>query len=71
MLHYIDDHLQETFSLHQLAQAAWYSPWHSARMFKEATGMPRLYLVRRRRLSEAAKELQDDDRSGPPVRPVN
>lgn len=60
MLHYIDEHLQRPISLHQLAQAAWYSPWHSARMFKEATGMAPFCYIRQRRLSEAARAMQQD-----------
>jgi hypothetical protein len=39
MLEFIDEHLGKPITLYQLAQAAQYSPWHSARMFKEATGM--------------------------------
>ncbi len=62
MLRYIDDHLSEKISLHQLAQAAWYSPWHSARLFKEATGMAPFSYLRQRRLSEAARRLYQHDR---------
>ena len=62
MLRYIDDHLSEKISLHQLAQAAWYSPWHSARLFKEATGMAPFSYLRQRRLSEAARRLYKHDR---------
>jgi AraC-like DNA-binding protein len=35
---YIDLHLKGTITLHQLAQAAGYSPWHAAKIFKELTG---------------------------------
>ena len=62
MLRYIDDHLSEKISLHQLAQAAGYSPWHSARLFKEATGMAPFSYLRQRRLSEAARRLYKHDR---------
>ena len=61
MLLYIDEHLCEPISLYQLAQAAWYSPWHCARLFKEATGMAPFRYLRHRRLSEAARELHRDD----------
>ena len=61
MLQYIDEHLCEPITLLQLAQAAWYSPWHSARMFKEATGMAPFYYLRHRRLSEAARRLHSDE----------
>ena len=62
LLRYIDDHLREKISLNQLAQAAWYSPWHSARLFKEATGMAPFSYLRQRRLSEAARRLYQHDR---------
>ena len=61
MLQYMDDHLCEPITLYQLAQAAWYSPWHSARMFKEATGMAPFSYLRHRRLSEAARHLNRDE----------
>lgn len=61
MLQYIDDHLKEKISLHQLAQVAWYSPWHSARLFREATGMAPFTYLRQRRLSEAARRLYRED----------
>lgn len=57
MLRYIDDHLNQSITLHQLAKAGQYSPWHSARMFKEATGMAPFTYLRHRRLSEAARRL--------------
>jgi AraC-like DNA-binding protein len=58
MLEFIDEHLSKPITLHQLAQAAQYSPWHSARMFKEATGMAPFTYLRHRRLSEAARRLE-------------
>ena len=58
MLEFIDEHLSIPITLHQLAQAAQYSPWHSARMFKEATGMAPFTYLRHRRLSEAARRLE-------------
>ena len=38
MQEYIDGHINEMITLRQLADAAGYSPWHSARIFKELTG---------------------------------
>jgi AraC-like DNA-binding protein len=58
MLEFIDEHLSIPITLHQLAQVAQYSPWHSARMFKEATGMAPFTYLRHRRLSEAARRLE-------------
>lgn len=58
MLTFIDDHLTEPITLYQLASVACYSPWHSARMFKEATGMAPFAYLRHRRLSEAARRLE-------------
>jgi AraC-like DNA-binding protein len=61
MLRYIDDHLNQSITLHQLAEVAQYSPWHSARMFKEATGMAPFTYLRHRRLSEAARRLESPE----------
>jgi len=44
-----------------LAQAAGYSPWHSARIFKELTGKTPFDYIRALRLSRAAVELRDKD----------
>ncbi len=55
----IDRHLQEPISLYMLAQAAGYSPWHSARIFKEMTGKPPFEYIRALRLSKAAVQLRD------------
>lgn len=60
MLDYIDNHLTEPISLQMLAKAAWFSPWHSARMFKELTGLAPFTYLRHRRLSEAARQLQTE-----------
>jgi AraC-like DNA-binding protein len=38
MQEYIDAHLCEKITLKQLADAAGYSSWHAARIFKENTG---------------------------------
>lgn len=35
MQDYIKEHIFEEITLHKLAQAAAYSPWHSNRIFKE------------------------------------
>ncbi|AHF09259.1 MULTISPECIES: helix-turn-helix domain-containing protein [Dehalobacter] len=62
MQEYIDEHLTEPITLHSLARAAGYSPWHSARMFKELIGKAPFEYIRALRLSQAAVTLKDRDR---------
>ena len=38
MQDYIEKHITEPITLRMIARAAGYSPWHSARIFKELTG---------------------------------
>lgn len=59
MQDYIEDHLNEAITLHKLAEAARYSPWHAARIFKDMTGKSPIDYIRSRRLSQAALRLQD------------
>ncbi len=61
MQEYIDQHMTEPITLHQLAHAADYSPWHAARIFKELTGKNPFDYIRELRLSRAAEKLQDGD----------
>src|SRR5512137_2737756 len=58
---YIEEHLTEPITLHMLATAAGYSPWHSARLFKEVTGKAPIDYIRALRLSQAAVRLRDED----------
>ncbi|KUO63118.1 MAG: transcriptional regulator [Gracilibacter sp. BRH_c7a] len=60
MQDYIDQHITEVITLRSLADVARYSPWHSARIFKEMTGKPPFEYIRALRLSHAALKLQDD-----------
>lgn len=60
MQDYIENHLQEPITLHDLALVANYSPWHSARMFKELTGKAPFEYIRSYRLSKAAMILRDE-----------
>lgn len=62
MQEYIDDHLTEAITLHSLARAAGYSPWHSARMFKDLTGKAPFEYIRTLRLSQAAVRLKGSNR---------
>lgn len=62
MQDYIEEHVAEEITLYNLAQAAGYSPWHAARMFKELTGKPPVEYIRARRLSQAAVKLTEKTR---------
>lgn len=58
---YIETKLREPITLRELADAAGYSPWHAARLFKEATGVTPFDYIRSRRLTKAALRLRDDE----------
>lgn len=60
MQEYIETRLLEPITLRVLAAAAGYSPWHAARLFKEATGVTPFDYIRARRLTKAALRLRDD-----------
>ncbi len=57
MQDYIEKHLTEPITLHQLAGAARYSPWHAERIFKSLTGKTPFDYIRECRLTSAAKAL--------------
>jgi AraC-like DNA-binding protein len=61
MQDYIDAHMTDAISLHMLARAAGYSPWHSSRIFKELTGKTPFEYIRALRLSRAAVRLRDEE----------
>jgi AraC family transcriptional regulator len=61
MQDFIEKHLAEPITLHGLAQAAGYSPWHSSRIFKELLGKTPFDYIRALRLSQAAARLRDKD----------
>jgi AraC family transcriptional regulator len=58
---YIEAHLQEPITLHRLAGAAGYSPWHAAKVFKALTGKSPFEYIRLLRLSRAALRLAEAD----------
>ncbi len=62
MQEFIEQRLNEPVTLAELARAAHYSVYHSARMFKEVTGRTPFEYLRMRRLSAAAVELSKDGR---------
>lgn len=59
MQDYVESHLHEPITLKNLADAAGYSPWHAAKIFKELLGKTPFEYVRSLRLSEAALVLRD------------
>ena len=59
MQDYVETHLHEPITLKNLADAAGYSPWHAAKMFKELIGKTPFEYVRALRLSKAAMVLRD------------
>lgn len=60
MQDYIEEHISEQITLYMLAKAAGYSPWHSARIFKDLIGKPPFDYIRSLRLSLAAVKIRDD-----------
>jgi AraC family transcriptional regulator len=58
---HIEAHLHEPITLHRLAKAAGYSPWHAAKVFKALTGKSPFEYIRALRLSRAAVRLRDEE----------
>ncbi|WP_416200648.1 MAG: hypothetical protein ACFWUD_06685 [Thermocaproicibacter melissae] len=59
MQDYIEAHLTERITLCDLADAAHFSPFYAARIFKELTGLAPAEYIRRLRLSKSALRLRD------------
>lgn len=60
MQDYIQQHLYEPITLTELSRKAGYSPFHSARLFKEYIGKAPFEYIRTLRLSKAALMLRDE-----------
>ncbi|MCC5909212.1 MAG: helix-turn-helix transcriptional regulator [Clostridiaceae bacterium] len=60
MQDYIEQNLNSPITLSDLAKAAGYSQWHSARIFKELIGKSPFEYMRALRLSKAALLLRDE-----------
>lgn len=60
MQDYIAAHLAEPITPAQLAEAAHFSPWYAARIFRELTGLAPADYIRRLRLSRSALRLRDE-----------
>jgi len=56
-LQYIEGYIQDKLELEDLADIANYSPWHFHRLFTSFVGYGVSDYIRRRRFSEAAREL--------------
>lgn len=61
-LRHIEEHLKDSLSLEEIAAVANYSPWHFHRLFYSSTGATVGEYIRKRRLSEASRELVGSDR---------
>ncbi|MEL7658020.1 MAG: AraC family transcriptional regulator, partial [Bacillota bacterium] len=60
MQDYIHQHLNEQITLTDLARNAGYSPFHSAKIFKEHVGKAPFEYIRSLRLTQAALKLRDE-----------
>jgi AraC family transcriptional regulator len=61
MQDYIEAHITERITLCDLANAALFSPFYAARIFKELTGLAPAEYIRRLRLSKSALKLRDEN----------
>lgn len=62
MQEYIERNVERDMTLAELAKEAGYSPWHSAKLFREYTGQTPFAYIRGLRLSRAALVLRDEKR---------
>lgn len=62
MQDYIANNLNKNITLYELAQCSNYSPWHSAKLFKEYIGKGPFEYIRLMRLTKSALELRDNDK---------
>ena len=58
--HFISENIKNKISLHDIAQAVGYSPWHITKIFKKHTGKTIFDYLRSYRLSQAALILRDE-----------
>jgi AraC family transcriptional regulator len=61
VVEYVEEHLHARLTLGQIAAAAHLSPYHFARQFKAATGLPPHQYVIARRVERAQQFLRDDN----------
>ena len=60
MQDYIESHITEEITLSGIAKAAHFSPWYSAKIFKEKTGFSPADYIRRLKLTKSAIRLRDE-----------
>lgn len=60
MQEYIDEHLYDTITPADLANASHYSPWHAYRLFTQCLGRTPWEYIRRFRLARSALQLRDE-----------
>ena len=60
---FIDDHLDDSIHLSEVASEVNISPYHFCRKFKESTGMTLTHYVAHRRIEQVKEALQNTDRS--------
>ncbi|MFC2013172.1 helix-turn-helix transcriptional regulator, partial [Chloroflexota bacterium] len=61
MQDFIEQYITKPITMYMVARASGYSPWYSARVFKELTGKTPFEYIRALRLSRAAIKLRDED----------
>ena len=61
MQDFIEQHIKEPITMYMVSRVSGYSPWHSARIFKELMGQTPFDYIRTLRLSQAATKLIDED----------
>jgi AraC family transcriptional regulator len=62
IIEYIELHLADPLTLHDLAEMAGFSDYHFHRVFQSMVGDPVMEYVRKRRLVRAAHEMADSDK---------
>lgn len=63
VLDYIEENLYEDLTLDMLAEIAGYSKYHFLRIFKDIMYMTPTEYVRKRRITESARDISDTDKS--------
>lgn len=58
---YIESHLCENIKLQDIARESYFSEFHFHRLFSKVSGRPVMEYVKEKRLTKAAKELQETD----------
>jgi AraC-like DNA-binding protein len=61
MQEYIESKLEEEITMADLANASFFSPWHSYRLFRQYTGLSPAEYIRRLRLSKSAMRLKKEN----------